>query len=692
MIRLEQGKWTLLAVVAMCLAAWPRMGLSQTAPTQEPAALDTESSFLYAYMRSAGGPDNWVRVDLRPNVVRDSSGAIESGGMNWRLRWSVASQLQVRGLRIRGKNDSGDTRDAFRLDFSPPLQLQGLATAGGTAATMGTTIAAPSGDQAALDAFRKLLDNPSQHTVSLDVQGQPEGAFEAPLWRTEPVVIMSLMNRDSSPTAALWAYAFVSRDAVGRVVYGELVFAGSYRFPTQVTFASLQIRSSENDQAVVIPAEFSSFASAPSGTGNLPGLYARILPENESAFRTFLDLVERPEQYWMQLETSGPEPTKLRGRVRKTDEMTFAVSFDARNVVPPPANWQDRMVTKQTVHTVRNEDGTIAAAVLAWQANMRCPEAVKLLSVHIHQSRAGANGPMLYSFVDLTPANPVLLPTGFGTADGIRADSFMEGPLNDFINALVQRPEDFYMDVHLVQFPDGSSRGQFGADPVAPVIDTVLSANLDPASTIAAPGGLISIFGRNLAKVGTNIDGWKGLTLPDSMNGVTVGIDSLRLKPILVSPSQITAVLPMEASSGTMQLTVNNGAATSRPFPLEMASAAPAVFANPVLKLLDLSPVTAMNPAQAGDELLVYLTGLGQTTPPLISGTVVDETASYNTGQVTAIVDGQRAQVLASTARPGIPGLYQVILLVPTGTRSGNVPLVVHAGSAGSNAVWIALR
>ena len=88
MIRLEQGKWTLLAVVAMCLAAWPRMGLSQTAPTQEPAALDTESSFLYAYMRSAGGPDNWVRVDLRPNVVRDSSGAIESGGMNWRLRWA----------------------------------------------------------------------------------------------------------------------------------------------------------------------------------------------------------------------------------------------------------------------------------------------------------------------------------------------------------------------------------------------------------------------------------------------------------------------------------------------------------------------------------------------------------------------------------------------------------------------------
>src|SRR5215831_1224715 len=119
MNRLEHRRLKRVATVAMCLSAWPGLGLSQTVPAQGPAPLYAESSFLYAYMRSAGGPNNWIRVDLRPNVVRDSVGAIESGGFTWRLRWSVASQLQVRSLRIRGKGGSGETGEAFRLDFSP---------------------------------------------------------------------------------------------------------------------------------------------------------------------------------------------------------------------------------------------------------------------------------------------------------------------------------------------------------------------------------------------------------------------------------------------------------------------------------------------------------------------------------------------------------------------------------------------
>ena len=248
------------------------------------------------------------------------------------------------------------------------------------------------------------------------------------------------------------------------------------------------------------------------------------------------------------------------------------------------------------------------------------------------------------------------------------------------------------MDVHIERFPDGSTRGQFGQAPVAPVIDSVVSANIEPASTVAAPGGLITIFGRNLAKVATNIDGWQGVTLPDSLNGVAVGIGSLRPRPIFVSPTQITAVLPMETPSGTVQLAVNNGFAASRPFSLQVAPAAPALFADPVVKVSDFSQISAMNPAQAGDVILVYLTGLGQTTPPLASGAVVDETYIYNTVPVTVTVGGKEAQVLTSAASPGLPGLYQVLLRVPSGTGSGNTSLVLHAGSTSSNPVSIPLR
>ncbi len=351
--------------ITLLLLSFARFVSGQDAASPDP----TESHFLWAHMTQAGGPDNWVRVDLRPNVLRDAAGAIESGGITWRLRWNVASQMQVGSLRIDRKGGSGADREAFRLNFSPPLQMQGLAAAGGTVDTMGTTIAVRAGDRDALEAFRRLLNHPSEHTVTLDVQGQPEGVFRAPLWRTEPVVMMSLMNPGSSPTAALWAYAFLARNASNRVVYGELLFSGSYRFPAQVTVSGLQIRS-ENGQGLSLAADFTPFLSAASGSGNLPGLYARILPENEIAFQAFLNLVENPGRFTMQLETSGLEPATLRGRVRKTDRMRFPIYLDARNVVPPPANWQDRWVGTQTFHTVRNEDGTIAAAVLAWEANM----------------------------------------------------------------------------------------------------------------------------------------------------------------------------------------------------------------------------------------------------------------------------------------------------------------------------------
>jgi uncharacterized protein (TIGR03437 family) len=248
------------------------------------------------------------------------------------------------------------------------------------------------------------------------------------------------------------------------------------------------------------------------------------------------------------------------------------------------------------------------------------------------------------------------------------------------------------MDVHLERFPNGSTRGQFGQVPVTPVIDSVVSANFDPASTVAAPGGLISIFGRNLAKVGTNIDGWLGVTLPDSLNGVAVGIGLLRPRPIFVSPSQITAVLPMETPTGTVQLAVNIFGALSQPVSFRVDPAAPALFADPIVKLSDFSQISAMNPVQAGDIILVYLTGLGQTTPPLASGAVVDETRTYNTAPVTVTVGGKEAQVLTSVASPGLPGLYQVELRVPSGTGSGNISLVLHAGSTSSNPVSIPIR
>jgi len=126
---------------------------------------------------------------------------------------------------------------------------------------------------------------------------------------------------------------------------------------------------------------------------------------------------------------------------------------------------------------------------------------------------------------------------------------------------------------------------------------------------------------------------------------------------------------------------------------IPVAPVAPALFAGAILKRADSSLVSALSPAQAGDVIVVYLTGMGQTTPALTTGKLVDAARSYTTVPVTATLGGKAAEVLSSTAAPGLPGVYQVALQVPAGTGPGSsVPLVLKAGTATSNTVTVAVR
>ena len=89
---------------------------------------------------------------------------------------------------------------------------------------------------------------------------------------------------------------------------------------------------------------------------------------------------------------------------------------------------------------------------------------------------------------------------------------------------------------------------------------------------------------------------------------------------------------------------------------------------------------------------MVYLTGMGQSAPALASGRLVDAARKFSTVPVTATVGGKDAEVLSSTAAPGFPGVYQVALRVPVGAGTGNIPLVLRAGTASSNTVSVAVR
>ena len=222
----------------------------------------------------------------------------------------------------------------------------------------------------------------------------------------------------------------------------------------------------------------------------------------------------------------------------------------------------------------------------------------------------------------------------------------------------------------------------------------MLPANLDKTATSIAPGGLISIFGANLAKLTADLSGWTGRQLPVALDAVKATISGIRAPLIYVSPNQINAQAPVELSAGVQTIVVDNGAGPSVALSVNVVPMAPAIFFYPVaavLKNANFTLVSAANPARAGDVLLIYATGLGQTTPAVRTGGLSPADTLARTASVTATIGSQPATVVYSIASPGFAGLYQVAVTVPAGV-TGSVALQISAGAAESNTVTIPVQ
>jgi uncharacterized protein (TIGR03437 family) len=110
-----------------------------------------------------------------------------------------------------------------------------------------------------------------------------------------------------------------------------------------------------------------------------------------------------------------------------------------------------------------------------------------------------------------------------------------------------------------------------------------------------------------------------------------------------------------------------------------------------VVKNADFSLVTAENPARAGDILVIYLTGMGQTTPATATGALASGDPFANTVTPTVTIGGQNAEVIYSLASPGYLGLNQIAVRTPA-VAAGNAAVVVRAGDRTSNSANIVVR
>jgi uncharacterized protein (TIGR03437 family) len=222
----------------------------------------------------------------------------------------------------------------------------------------------------------------------------------------------------------------------------------------------------------------------------------------------------------------------------------------------------------------------------------------------------------------------------------------------------------------------------FDAPVGKPVISRVASA-ADGTSPVAA-GGLLSVYGSGLSAAPLAASQYP---LPGVLGNSCLTLNDESIPLLFVSPAQINAQAPLVTGSGTLVLHIPG--AVSDDFNLNIQADAPAVFmsgqAGPLTNLPDVIRaddnllVTASHPVHHGDTLLIYVTGLGPTSPLVDAGSAPpSDPLAMAVIPVSAALGGAELSITAAGLVPGQAGVYQITAIVPKSAPLGlSVPLTV---------------
>jgi uncharacterized protein (TIGR03437 family) len=232
----------------------------------------------------------------------------------------------------------------------------------------------------------------------------------------------------------------------------------------------------------------------------------------------------------------------------------------------------------------------------------------------------------------------------------------------------------------------------FNAAVAPPNITSVQNAG-NGGSDIA-PGGLISVYGTNLSPVNMASS---EIPLPTALANSCLSVNGLPVPILFVSPDQVNAQIPFQAI-GDVTLILRTPGGISNNFNLVIEPNAPSVFltsAGPenniptVVRNDDNEVVTPSHPIhrQSGTDLIIYLTGLGGTSPAVATGQPAPSSPlSYSVTVPTVSLGGVDLTVLFSGLAPGLVGVDQINVSVPSNVPTGmSVPLVISEGEVSTS-------
>jgi uncharacterized protein (TIGR03437 family) len=242
--------------------------------------------------------------------------------------------------------------------------------------------------------------------------------------------------------------------------------------------------------------------------------------------------------------------------------------------------------------------------------------------------------------------------------------------------------------------------------PTAPVAFAggVLNNGTFASGESLSPGDIVAVFGDQF----TYGDPQQAPSLPlgTTLGGTQVLVNGEAAPAYYVSAGQINFQMPTDASlgAGTVQI-VRNSQQSNLVYVNIVPVAARFILLNGGPYVIMTTPNGVLtgipsHPVTAGDVVVIYTIGLGATTPPVSSGTASPGAPNLATVPTTQLCFGQPspfspppcATAAFAGLTPGLVGLYQINVTIPSGLPTGSVPVYFTVGGSASDNEQIAIR
>ena len=136
---------------------------------------------------------------------------------------------------------------------------------------------------------------------------------------------------------------------------------------------------------------------------------------------------------------------------RSSATPVFKLHLKPSQEVPPIRGLRADAVGNVTFDLTRDSAGAITAGEVIFYFNYRFPGSVQIVGLHIHQGKKGVNGAIV---VDSGVA-------AFTDADGEgNVTAVVTGVAPATLQAILDKPRDYYVNLHTSDHPDGALRDQ----------------------------------------------------------------------------------------------------------------------------------------------------------------------------------------------------------------------------------------